>query len=323
MVKETAQSKKGLPTRRTVGFGAALIGFGWARSWPAFAHPLASAVQSGSGARDVLPVSASGVPVSDILPAPDWSTLEEGPAVRISAVVDGDTVELERGPDVRMVGTQAPKLPLGRAHVEEWPLARASKALLEKLVADAGGSSAEAKLYFGGRKTDRHNRHLAHIVLADGTWLQGAMVLAGLARVYTFGDNRSLISDLLLREQVARQSQLEMWNHPYYSVRQADDIAGLLELTNHFELVEGRVLSVAAHRALWYLNFGRTWREDFTITIDRAHDDVFENSSIALSALEGSHVRVRGWIMEDGGPVVRIDHPEAIELLQPGAAPGQ
>jgi len=250
---------------------------------------------------------------------PDWSTLEAGPRVRIKAVVDGDTVELERGPDVRMVGTQAPKLPLGRDHVAEWPLARAAKRLLEDMIAERG---AEAQLYFGGRRTDRHGRHLAHIVLDDGPdeplWLQGAMVLAGLARVYTFADNRSLITDLLLREHVAREQQRQVWDHPYYAVREARDAAGLLELTNHFELVEGVVRNVAAHRARWYLNFGETWREDFTITIDREHDPVFEDSRFDLNALQGAPVRVRGWVVEDGGPMIRVDHPEAIERLTAG-----
>ncbi|MBV6656317.1 MAG: thermonuclease family protein [Devosiaceae bacterium] len=245
-------------------------------------------------------------------PQPDWSSLEPGPEVVIDGVVDGDTVELVRGPDVRLVGTQAPKLPLGRAHVTEWPLAQDAKAYLQDLIA-AGGR--DAQLFFGGRRTDRHNRHLAHIRLADGTWLQGAMVLAGLARVYTFADNRSLIGNLLSRERLARDAGRGVWDHPYYAVRAARDHDALLALVNHFELVEGVVRSAAAHRERWYLNFGRTWREDFTITIDRAHDPVFESSGFSLAALEGHPVRVRGWVMEDGGPMIRVDHPEAIERL--------
>jgi micrococcal nuclease len=104
--------------------------------------------------------------MSDSLPHPDWSTLEAGPQVRIKAVVDGDTVELERGPDVRMVGTQAPKLPLGRDHVREWPLARAAKAQLEALV-DVRRNRCAALSSAAGRG-DRHGRHLAHIVLNGG-----------------------------------------------------------------------------------------------------------------------------------------------------------
>lgn len=246
------------------------------------------------------------------LPAPDFSTLTLGPDVEIAAVVDGDTVELRRGPDVRLVGTQAPKLPLGRDHVKEWPLAKEAKAHLEALIEDAG---PRAQLYFGGRARDRHNRHLAHVVLEDGTWLQGAMVGAGLARVYTFADNRSLIPQMLLREQVSRSAGRGIWSNAYYRVRRADDPAFLLGRINHFELVEGVVQNVAAHRARWYLNFGRTWREDFTVTVDRDHDGLFEQAGLDLATLEGNPIRVRGWITDDGGPMIRVDHPEPIEFL--------
>lgn len=256
-----------------------------------------------------LPADAA---MSDSLPSPDWSSLEEGPQVEISKVVDGDTVELSRGPDVRLVGTQAPKLPLGRAHVAEWPLAKEAKAALEAIIGSVG---PEATLFFGGRKRDRHNRHLAHVRLSDGTWLQGAMVLQGLARVYTFADNRSLIPELLLREMAARAQGMAMWSEPYYAVRDASDVRDLLARLNRFELVEGVVRNVAAHRDVWYINFGQTWREDFTITVDRVHDTVFEDSGFDLASLQGQAIRVRGWIKEDGGPLVRVDHPEAIERL--------
>lgn len=45
------------------------------------------------------------------LPAAD---LRAGERARVAAVVDGDTVVLTTGRQVRLVGLQAPKLPLGR-----------------------------------------------------------------------------------------------------------------------------------------------------------------------------------------------------------------
>ena len=44
-----------------------------------------------------------------------------GPAT-VVAVVDGDTVVLDDGRQVRLVGIQAPKLPLGRRNFRKWPL---------------------------------------------------------------------------------------------------------------------------------------------------------------------------------------------------------
>ncbi|MEM1286105.1 MAG: thermonuclease family protein [Pseudomonadota bacterium] len=298
-------------TRRRLLTGAATALAGSAMPALALGGETLSVAQAQSPANGLSLVSA--IPLSDRLPAPDWSRLEAGPDVVIDAVVDGDTVELERGPDVRLVGIQAPKLPLGRDHVDEWPLARLAKRTLESIIEDSG---KRARLYFGGRRGDRHDRHLAHVVLEDGTWLQGAMVLAGLARVYTFADNRSLITDLLLREDVARSTEQNIWSHPFYAVRTASDTRQLLDRLNHFDLIEGLVLDAQARRERWYLNFGETWREDFTVTIDREHDPVFDDIGFDLSALRGAHVRVRGWLMEDGGPMIRVDHPEAIEVLR-------
>ena len=82
-------------------------------------------------------------------------------------VIDGDTVVLDReisgSREVRLVGLQAPKLPLGRSGFREWPLAKESKAALAKMVL---GRNVE--LGFGGVRMDRHGRLLAHLTRDDG-----------------------------------------------------------------------------------------------------------------------------------------------------------
>ena len=46
---------------------------------------------------------------------------------RVVDVVDGDTLFLDNGVQVRLVGIQAPKLPLGRRNFKTWPLAKDAK----------------------------------------------------------------------------------------------------------------------------------------------------------------------------------------------------
>ncbi|MEE8394009.1 MAG: thermonuclease family protein, partial [Rhodospirillales bacterium] len=51
-----------------------------------------------------------------VAPAPALaSALEKGETATVREVVDGDTVVLADGRQVRLTGIQAPKLPLGRA----------------------------------------------------------------------------------------------------------------------------------------------------------------------------------------------------------------
>ncbi|WP_200343911.1 thermonuclease family protein [Rhodovibrio sodomensis] len=61
-------------------------------------------------------------------------TLDVGERRRVTEIVDGDTLFLSDGREVRLVGLQAPKLPLGRPDFEPWPLSDAAKAALSRLV---------------------------------------------------------------------------------------------------------------------------------------------------------------------------------------------
>jgi micrococcal nuclease len=122
--------------------------------------------------------------------------LEIGATARVTDVVDGDTVILDNGQQVRLVGIQAPKLPLGREGFEKWPLADEAKEALERLVLERS-----VTLAYGGQRVDRYNRQLAHLFTEDGTWVQAAMLDQGLSRVYSFPDNRALVADMLFHER--------------------------------------------------------------------------------------------------------------------------
>ena len=70
--------------------------------------------------------------------------LADGGVATVAGVIDGDTVRLDDGRQVRLVGIQAPKLPLGRPEFEPWPLADAAKAALAGLIDGRKYSSAMA-----------------------------------------------------------------------------------------------------------------------------------------------------------------------------------
>lgn len=234
----------------------------------------------------------------------------------VSAVVDGDTVKLKKpvgkgnliSDQIRLVGIQAPKLPLGRRNFKIWPLADEAKAALEKLSLDK-----KVTLSFGGRRMDRHGRLLAHLHTEDGTWIQGALLSQGLARVYSFPDNRALISEMLAREKSARTGKKGIWQLPFYRIRAHTE---LKMLKNSFQLVEGKVLDVAKVRKKIYINFGDDWRTDFTISLNARAAKLFEQSDFNPIILKGKHIRVRGWIKLFNGPLIDATHPEQIEMLE-------
>jgi len=235
-------------------------------------------------------------------------TLARGDTSRAVAIVDGDTLILDNGVEVRLVGIQAPKLPLGRSGFEAWPLAGEAK---EALAALALGRSLT--LYYGGRQRDRYGRALAHLVRADGLWLQGELLAQGMARVYSFRDNRRLIDEMLGEERRARAEKRGIWAHPFYAIRTPEAAA---KHVGSFQLVEGRVMDAAIVRKRGYVNFGADWKTDFTIAISPRDLKLFGAEGEDIVALKGRIVRVRGWIKSFNGAMIEATHPEQIEVFE-------
>lgn len=232
-------------------------------------------------------------------------------ATPVVAVIDGDTVRLASGEQVRLTGIQAPKRALGRANFTDWPLADAAKAHLETLVLNR-----EVRLEQPGAAMDRHGRLLAHLYVGD-IWVQGAMVSAGLARAYSFADNRAHAAALLALESEARKARRGIWAHPFYTVRAAADPTALDRLVGTFQIIEGMVCSAAETRANVYVNFGPDWKTDTTLRIDKPDWPLFEDAGWSVHTLPGTRVRLRGWVDRYNGPMVDMDHPERLERLDP------
>lgn len=231
----------------------------------------------------------------------------------VTQVVDGDTVLLDSGLVVRLIGMQAPKLPLDREGFPTWPLAPEAKDGLEAL---ALGKTVT--LGYGGEEKDRYDRALAHLFIeteAGPVWAQWAMLKSGLGRVYSFPDNRQCLDQLFAAEAAARSERLGIWADPYYSVRAAERPELLLGLVGHYELVDGRVLLAEKSGSRVYLNFGRFWKEDFTAVIEAPALRLFARDGVDPLTLEGALVRIRGWVDDRDGPRIEITHPEQIEVL--------
>jgi len=238
-----------------------------------------------------------------------FAALNRGDGAVVREIVDGDTVILDDGRQVRLVGIQAPKLPLGRKNFEKWPLADEAKTALSELVL-----GRRVTLGYGGQRQDRHGRELAHLFTDDGLWVQGSLLELGFARVYTFADNRSLADRMLDAERAARQLTQGIWQHPYYAIL---DTQAAPDHTGRYSLVEGRVLKTATVRGRVFLNFGKDYRTDFTITISGKNLKSFERGGIIPQDYAGRCVRVRGWLRWSNGPMIEITHPEQIEVLEP------
>ena len=138
------------------------------------------------------------------------------------------------------------------------------------------------------------------------------MIRRGFARVYSFLDNRALVAELLDLEEESRNARRGIWGLSYYKVRMAEPNAVKI---GRFELVEGKVTNAAIVRGRAYLNFGTDWRSDVTASVAPKHLGMFKREGYDLIALTGRQVRLRGWVDKWNGPMIRVTHPEQIELL--------
>ncbi len=232
--------------------------------------------------------------------------------LRVTAVLDGDTLELEDGRQVRLAGIEAAKPPRSAnpADGRVWPLAEAATRVLSDLALD------RRVLLHGPAPVDRHGRLLAHLVREDGLWLQSALLVRGTARVHTRPDARAYAAEMLAGEDAARNAGRGLWRSRVYAVRDAADADELARDRDSFQLVEGVVLAVSKSGGETWLDFGADWRSDVTVHIGRAAMREVTRAGIDPLSYEGRRVRVRGWITLRNGPMIEITHPEQIERLE-------
>ena len=195
---------------------------------------------------------------------------------------------------------------------EEKTLSEAATAYLRQ---EAEGH--KVRLFADQQRRNRFGEHLAHVLVeppgtGEAFWLQGSLLSAGLARVYTLAGTETLAAEMLAIEQRAREEQRGLWWEPYFAVRTAENAA---RVVGGFHIVRGRVAAVAVTGSRIYLNFDDDWRTDFTVMIERKHARRFQDGLRGLRELGGRQVRVRGWVFSLNGPAVRADHGAALEIL--------
>jgi endonuclease YncB( thermonuclease family) len=225
-------------------------------------------------------------------------------------VIDGRTFVLDDGREVRLAAIEVPPVESGAALG-----AAAAKTALDALI---GGD--DVVLRRADIATDRYGRLVAYAyAVRDGEELfaQGEMIASGFARVGDHVGSRTCALELLKNENAARAAKLGLWADSHYDVLDAETAADVLARRGRFALVEGKVVSVRESGATIYVNFGRRWSENFTVTVLKRNERNFTAAGLDLKGLTGRRIRVRGWIEARGGtglsPWIEAEYPEQIE----------
>jgi endonuclease YncB( thermonuclease family) len=226
----------------------------------------------------------------------------------VQTALDGRTLRLADGREVRLAGIEVPNPAAG---------AQAARAALALLV-----EGREVALRRLGAESDRHGRLLAEVRLASPAEaggersIQHALLAQGHARVAGRVGDPACAAEWLAAERAARMASLGLWADPHYVIRAAGNPDQILAGRGAFAVVQGKVLSVRESGGTIYVNFGRRWSEDFTVTILKRNERIFSAAGLDLKNLAGRHVRVRGFVEERGGPWIEAARPEQIEIAE-------
>lgn len=232
--------------------------------------------------------------------------LTPGEAGRVTAILSGDTIDLEDGLRVRLAGVQTPAP--ARDGSPAWPLAVEAASETGSLCL-----GQPVTLHYADDRRDRWQRALAHVLLGDGTWVQGHLLQRGFARVYTWPRTAIGARTMLDLERTARANRRGIWAERFYRIRNPSETWGDLD---SWQVVEGRVVDAAIVRGTAYLNFGLDWRNDFTFRIESDARRAFKQAGIDLTSLAGQRVRGRGWVYPTNGPMIDLTHPAQLEILE-------
>jgi micrococcal nuclease len=234
-----------------------------------------------------------GIGAADGARALQWSTPLEVADVR----PDLDLI-LADGRTVRLAGVGVPE-----------PLEADAVALVAGLLEE----KRTVRLGTEGETHDRYGRLVAQVEREDALWLQGALLERGLAWIQTQPGETARIDAMRALERKARAGRRGLWADSALAPQAAKEAQ---EFIGSFRIVRGRVLRVDPSGDYIYLNFGENWWEDFTVRLREADlRQRFEPAGIQVADLAGRRVEVRGVVLESGGPLIDLSHPEQIEVL--------
>jgi micrococcal nuclease len=249
-------------------------------------------------------LAAAGMLALALSPAGAGEPLRwEGP-VAVTEVLAGDLLRLSDGRAVRLAGIRVLSVDAEQAGAE--PFAGQARAELRRLLDGQAIRLAPAEA-----PHDRYGRLVAHIARSDGLWLQGALLEQGLAQVQTRPGEAARAAEMLALEQTARAAGRGLWAEAAFMPQ---DPGALDDSTGRFRIVRGRVLRVAPTEGYVYLNFGADWRADFTVRVRRTELEGLL-AGTALEGLAGRLVEVRGVVLQAGGPLIELSHPEQMQVL--------
>jgi micrococcal nuclease len=241
-------------------------------------------------------------------PVADYNDLRGAGSVKVTQVIDPMTFGVEDKRIIELIGIDYPDLKV----YEAGDFALTAKNVLTDMLDDH-----DVTLYQTGKadwgRSNRMGHELAHVERSsDKAWVQGTLLALGLARVRTSQRNPEMSEQMYKLENAARAEKLGIWADARFKVLTPEEAGANMHT---FQIVEGKIESVSLKSNRLYLNFGKDWKSDFTVSIAPRDKRLFSQANMDPMSWNNKTIRARGWVRSYNGPYMEIDHPQAIELI--------
>jgi endonuclease YncB( thermonuclease family) len=222
------------------------------------------------------------------------ATLSQRYKNKVAYVYDGDTIKLENGEKIRLLGIDTPEV---ASHYQKaTPGGNAAKKWLTKRL-----DGADVYLEYDQQQRDKYKRLLAHVFLENGEHINATLVKEGLAIVNLFPPNLRYKDELLAAQQMAQQQQLGMWAMKRYQLTSVDKVRKV----SGWKRYQGVVQSIKNNPKTIRLIFS----EKLSAKIYKENLYLFPD----IESYIGQSVEIRGWLSGKRAPFsILVRHPSAL-----------
>jgi micrococcal nuclease len=200
---------------------------------------------------------------------------------KVEHIYDGDTLRLNDGRRVRVLGINAPET--GDKKRVAQPLATAAKQAAEQFFK----ADKEVRLQFDQERHDKYGRILAHIYDSNGRSLAAHLLQQGLAFHVVVPPNTSAANCLREQEQKARKLGLGIWGDSSWRSRNA---SSLRLADTGYQRVKGKVVKITEGRDIWI-------ELDGPVVLKIAARDKRYFDSMPWRDWKGRTLDVSGWVI--------------------------
>lgn len=214
---------------------------------------------------------------------------------QVDKVYDGDTIILEGGKHIRLLGVNTPEIQ-SRVRSEE-PGGVAAKEWLQALLRDG-----KVYLEFDEEKKDKYKRQLAYVFLPNGKQINAALLENGLGMLNIIPPNLRYAEKLAQAQQHAEKKRLGVWAMPEYQPHSIAQIAEHTRGWQRFTVTPLRIKTGKKHTRLIF-------SDKVDARIANTQLKLFPEISTYL----GKSLEIRGWVSRSKDRyTILVQHPSAL-----------